>query len=82
MQRASITAKKVADLAEKYLEPHQPPRYRILIDRKRIRRDSEGWWEVPIRPSKTDVPSYDWISRSVEASVDLDEQENIHVLFM
>jgi hypothetical protein len=69
-------------MAEKYLEKHQPVDYRILVERNGIRIDDQGWWEIPIRPSKQDVPSYDWIGRSAEAAADLDEAEGVHVLFM
>jgi hypothetical protein len=76
-----MSAKKVADLAEKYLEPHQPRNYRIVIERDEVREDEDGWWEIPIRPSKQNAPTYDWIGRSAEAAVDLDEAEGVHVLF-
>lgn len=82
MPKTSLTPRKVADLVEKYLEVHQPAGYRILIQRKEVREDSEGWWHVSIQPSRTDVPTYDWIGRSAEAAVDLDEAEGVHVLFV
>jgi hypothetical protein len=82
MPRTSLTAGEVAELAEKYLEKYQPSGYRIVVERDGIREDSDGWWEVPIRPSKQDAPSYDWIGRGAEAAVDLDEAEGVHVLFM
>jgi hypothetical protein len=82
MPKTKITPAAVGDLAEKYLEKHQPAEYRILIDRTGIQEDEDGWWEVPIRPSKEGVPSYDWIGRSAEAAGDMDEAEGVHVLFM
>ncbi len=82
MPKTSVSARKVAELVEKYLEAHQPKGYRIVIDRDGIREDSDGWWEIPIRPSKEDAPSYDWIGRSAEAAVELDEAEGVHVLFV
>jgi hypothetical protein len=82
MQRTSLTANQVADLAEKYLEKYQPPNYRIVVDRDGVHESSDGWWEIPIRPSKQDAPTFDWTGRSAEAAVDLDEAEGLHVLFM
>jgi len=82
MPRTKVKARQIADLAERYLSRHQPEDYRILIDTRRIREDSDGWWQIPIRPSKPDAPSYDWIGRSAEAAVDLDDAEGLHVLFV
>jgi hypothetical protein len=82
MPRTKFTPADVVGLAERYLEKHQPTDYRILIDRIGVKEDEQGWWEVPIRPSKEDVPSYDWIGRSAEAAADMDEAEGLHVLFM
>lgn len=82
MPKTSLTPSDVGDLVEQYLEKHQPTGYRILIDRKGIQEDEDGWWEVPIQPSNKSVPSYDWIGRSVEAAAEMDEAEGVHVLFM
>ena len=82
MPKTKISVRQVAELAEKYLAQHQPADYRILIERRGIRVDSDGWWEIPIRPSKADAPSYDWIGRSAEAAVALDDAEGLHVLFV
>ncbi len=82
MQRTSLTASQVADLAERYLEKHQPATYRIVIDRAGLTEDDQGWWEIPVSLTSKDVPSYDWTGRLAEAAVDLDEAEGVHVLFM
>jgi hypothetical protein len=82
MPKASMTPASVGDMVEKYLEKHQPSEYRILIERSGIHEDEDGWWEVPIKPSKDGVPSYDWIGRSAEAAGEIDEAEGVHVLFM
>ncbi len=82
MPKTRMTPAKVAKLAKQYLEKHQPSDYRIVVDPAGIKVDDMGWWEVPIHVTKSDVPSYDWIGRSVEASADLDEAEGLHVLFM
>jgi hypothetical protein len=82
MQSAkTITAGEVGDLAERYLARHQASDYQIIVVRDGI-REVDGWWEVPIKTSRADVPSYDWINRSVEAAGDMDESEGVHVLFM
>ena len=82
MNSSPITADQVVDLAERYLAKHQPADYRILIDRDGVSVGADGWWEIPIRPSTEDAPSYDWTGRSAEAAVDMDEAEGIHVLFV
>jgi hypothetical protein len=78
----TVSPEQVAELSEQYLEKHQPDNYRIVVLRKGIRVAEDGWWEVPIKTSKKGVPSYDWINRSAEAAVDMDEAEGVHVLFM
>lgn len=82
MKTTSLTPEQVAELAERYLAKYQPQDYRILIDRTGIRQDEDGWWEIPINPSKQDAPTFDWTGRSAEAAVDMDEAEGVHVLFM
>jgi hypothetical protein len=82
VKKSRMTSKQVVDLAERYLAKYQPSDYRILIDRSGVRKDEDGWWEVPIRPSKEGAPTFDWTGRSAEAAVDLDEAEGVHVLFM
>lgn len=82
MKKTRFTTDEVAELAMRYLAKHQPVGYEILIDRGGIREDEEGWWQVPIRPSRKDAPTFEWTGRSAEAAVDLDEAEGVHVLFM
>jgi hypothetical protein len=82
MPATKISASEVADLAQRYLDKHQPPDYKILIEREGIRVDDQGWWEIPVKPSKQDAPSYDWMHRTAVAAVDMDEAEGVHVLFM
>jgi hypothetical protein len=82
MPNIKHTPVEVAKMVERYLEKHQPAEYRILIDATGVKEDEDGWWEVPIRPSKENVPSYDWIGRSAEAAGDIDEAEGVHVLFV
>lgn len=82
MQKIELTSEQIALLAEKYLRPHQPSNYQIRVLRNGIRQDHDGWWEVPVKPSKSSAPSYDWIGRCAEAAVDMDEAENVHVLFV
>jgi len=81
MKDAHLTSDQVAVLAERYLSKYQPGDYQILIDRTGIRKDEDGWWEVPIRPSNDSAPTFDWTGRSAEAAADLDEAEGVHVLF-
>jgi hypothetical protein len=82
MPATKLSASEVADLAQRYLDKHQPSDYKILIVREGIRVDDQGWWEIPVKPSKENVPSYDWINRTAVAAVDMDEAEGVHVLFM
>ena len=82
MKDAQLTKEQVARLAETYLAKYQPPDYQILIDRDGIEVADDGWWEIPIHPSKLDAPMFDWSGRSAEAAVDLDETEGVHVLFV
>jgi hypothetical protein len=82
MSKTRPTAAEIAKLAERYLEKHQPSDYRIVIEPEGIKVDELGWWEIPIHVTKENVPSYDWIGRSVEASAEMDEAEGLHVVFM
>ena len=82
MNKTRFTSEQIADLATRYLAKYQPSGYQILVDRAAVREDEDGWWEVPIRPSDANAPTFDWTGRSAEAAVDLDAAEGVHVLFM
>jgi len=77
----SITEEQLAALVEKYLEPHQPPDYRLKVLREGMRRDDD-WWYVVVQPDKENVRSYDYYGRLTEAELDLQEAEHLSVLLV
>ncbi len=76
------TSEQIAELAVKHLAKYQPADYQIFVDKVGVKEDADGWWEIPIKPSKQDAPTFDWTGRSAEAAIDLEEAEGVHVLIM
>ena len=71
----------IASLAQKYLDRHQPQRYRINVvpDAVVLRGDT---WFVVAEPSKPDAPGHDFINRITEASMDLEDQEKLNLFLV
>ena len=72
---------RIADLAERYLEPHQPKGFRLVVDRDSVRLQDDVW-TVVVNPDHDDVRSYDYHGRAVEAAMDMEEGEGLWVLFL
>lgn len=76
-----LSQKKVVDFARKYLEPHQPTGYRLIVgDEAELQPD--GFWYVFIHPTQSDVRAYDYDGRIAEATVDMQQAEDVNVLML
>ena len=64
----------VADVVEKYLLPHQPSDYRIVVHRDHIHKAGRWLVEVGIEPAGKDVPADDFIGRFSAANLDMDRE--------
>lgn len=63
----------VAALVEKYLQPHQPQDYRLVVHRHAIRLGTRRWLvEVGIEPEGKEIRADDLIERLIEANEELD----------
>jgi hypothetical protein len=71
----------VIDVVRRYLEPHQPPDYRLNVSETGLRHSSDDWWEVVVQPDK-DVYSYDYYGRLAEAEGDIESHEKLKVLLL
>lgn len=76
-----LSPKVVAELARKYLEPHQPKDFRVVVEDK-AELQPDGTWYVFVHPSRDDVRMYEYDGRVVEASADLEEAEGLKVLML
>ena len=78
VRRAQKTTKLTRDvvvaLAQKYLDRHQPRRYRLVARPDRIER-TDGHWYVQVDPVPEGVSSADFTRRVVEAGMELQERE-------
>jgi len=72
---------RVVDLARKHLAPHQPEGYRLEVLAEEIHQDDD-WYYVVVKPSRSDVRSYDYSQRLAEAELDLQEKENVKILLV
>src|SRR5437660_741133 len=72
------TRTKIAALAQRYLDKHQPVRYRINVvpDAVVLRGDT---WFVVAEPDKADAPGFDFINRITEATLELEDKEKLHL---
>jgi len=46
-----------------------------------IKKDDD-WWYVLVRPSRDDVPPYDYYSRLAEAEVSMRDEEDLNILLV
>jgi TFIIF-interacting CTD phosphatase-like protein len=76
-----LTSDEVLQLANKYLEPHQPADYRLIVLDQGVRQDGD-WWYVVVRPDRGEKRAYDYYSRLAEAEIDLRDAENVNVLLV
>lgn len=72
---------EMAVLAQRYLDRHQPDRYRIRVMPDAIERRGETWFIVA-EPDKAAAPTYDFINRITEASIELEDQEKLSVFLV
>ena len=72
---------RIAELARRYLQPHQPRDYRLEVDVESIHQD-EDWYYVVVEPSREGVRSYDYSARLAEAELDLQEKEKVNILLV
>ncbi|HEY8746413.1 MAG TPA: hypothetical protein VIM11_00455 [Tepidisphaeraceae bacterium] len=77
----SLTETEVVDLVRRYLQPHQPNDYRLDVLVDGIKKDDD-WWYVLVRPSRDDVPPYDYYSRLAEAEVSMRDEEDLNILLV
>lgn len=80
-QARQDSERHMADLAQRYLDRHQPRGYRINVDRNAVELRGDTWFIVA-NPDRTSAPGYDFINRITEASMELEEKENIHVFLL
>ncbi len=73
---------KIVDIVRRYLEPHQPPNYRLNVSETGLRHSSDDWWEVVVQPDKEDVRSYDYYGRLAEAEGDIEDHEDLKILLV
>ncbi len=71
----------ILELARKYLEPHQPADYRLDVCAAGVQREDD-WYYVVVEPSRNDIRSHDYSSRLAEAELDLQENEDLRILFV
>ena len=72
---------RIIELVRKYLAPHQPQDYELVINEEAVQQDDD-WYYVLVEPSREDVRSYDYSARLAEAELDLQEKEKVNVLLV
>ena len=73
--------KAIVALVERYLAPHQPKNYRLVVKSRGLEKRDDCWYVV-VEPSDPDAKSYDFVGRMVEAEQDLSEHEKVEVLLV
>ena len=70
---------RIVEIARRYLEPHQPPNYRLNVSETGLRHSRDDWWEVVVQPDTEDVYSYDYYGRLAEAEGDIEDHEDLKI---
>jgi len=69
------------ELVRGYLAPYQPADYELRVDPSGIVQDAD-WYYVVVTPSKDGVRSNDYVSRLVEAELDIQEKGKRNILLV
>ncbi len=72
---------RIADLSEKYMDRHQPTDHRMVVNRDAIEKRGDVWLVV-VNPDDEDLFDYNDHARAVEASMEMEDNEHIQVLFV
>lgn len=75
------TNAQMAALAQKYLDRHQSSRYRIVVVPEAIERRGKTWFIVA-EPDRAAAPTYDYINRMTEASIEMEHKEKMDVFLV
>jgi hypothetical protein len=73
--------RKIVETVEKYLEPHQPADYRLVVSPNGI-QEEDDWFYVVVEPDRDDVRSYDISHRLVEAESDIEKHTELKILLV
>jgi hypothetical protein len=73
--------RQMADLAQRYLDRHQPKEYRIEVNPEAVALRGDTWFIVA-EPDRVKAPGYDYINRMTEAAMELEEKEKVHVFLV
>ena len=79
--KRKLTSKQVFHLAEKFMDPHQPSAYKLIVD-ENPELQPDGCWYVFVHPSDPKVKGYEYDGRLAQATMDLQESEDINVLML
>ena len=72
---------EIAAMAQKYLDRHQPSGYRIVVPKNGVELRGHTWLVV-VQPDRSDAPTYDYVNRMTEASMELERNEKIDVFLV
>src|SRR5882724_7026647 len=72
---------EIASMAQRYLNRHQPDRYRINVVRDAVVLRGDTWYVVA-EPDKANAPGHDFISRITEASMELEDKEKVNLFLV
>lgn len=80
-RRDQSDRRQMAALAQRYLDRHQPERYRINVvpDAIELRGDT---WFIVAEPDRVTAPTYDYINRMTEASMEPERKEKLDVFLV
>jgi hypothetical protein len=79
--KRKVSARQIAAMAKRYLEPHQPSAYKLIVD-ETPELQADGCWYVYVHPSDPSVMGYEYDGRIAQATVDMQESEEINVLML
>ena len=76
--------KKITQLVERYLEPHQPKdqSYRLKVIRESLQRVDDGIYVVVLPEPEEGVRSYDYVARLAETEGDIEEHEHQNIMLV
>ena len=76
-----MTTERIARVVERHLAKRQPRKFKLKIDRSGIWFE-ENWWNVIVRPDRTDVRAFDYADALSEVEQAIRDEGKVKILLV
>ena len=73
---------RIIDTVRCYLEPHQPPNYRLNVSETGLRHSRDDWWYIVVKPSQADIRAREYSDIMEQIEDQIKSQRGLKVLLV